>query len=108
MTSFNRGDVVMVDLGAVAKVRPCVVVSISNPDSTRRMAVVVPMTTQIRGGECEVKFPKPQWLREPAVVNLLGIAGVDHVRVQRRLGSFPGDMRDIESGLMRLLGLSSK
>jgi len=59
MTRFSRGDVVVVDLGAMAKVRPCVVVSIPNPDRERNMSVVVPMTTEIRGGECEVRFPKP-------------------------------------------------
>lgn len=51
MTSFSRGDVVTVDLGAAAKVRPCVVVSIPYADSQRNMSVVVPMTTEARGGE---------------------------------------------------------
>jgi mRNA-degrading endonuclease toxin of MazEF toxin-antitoxin module len=59
MTNFSRGDVVVVDLGMAAKVRPCVVVSIGNPDRQRNMSVVVPMTTEMRGGECEVRFPKP-------------------------------------------------
>ena len=49
MTAFERGDVVVVDLGMTGKVRPCVVVSVSNPDSRRNMCVVVPMTTEIRG-----------------------------------------------------------
>jgi mRNA-degrading endonuclease toxin of MazEF toxin-antitoxin module len=34
MTSFKRGDVVLVDLGYAAKVRPCVVVSIPNADKS--------------------------------------------------------------------------
>ena len=29
MKSFSRGDVVMVDLGMAAKVRPCVAVSVN-------------------------------------------------------------------------------
>jgi mRNA interferase MazF len=85
MISFKRGDVVLVDLGMASKVRPCVVVSVANPDSQRNMSVVVPMTTEIRGGECEVRFPKPPWLRQCSVVNLLGIAGVDNARIERRL-----------------------
>ncbi|MGA2658909.1 MAG: type II toxin-antitoxin system PemK/MazF family toxin [Verrucomicrobiota bacterium] len=60
MTSFKRGDVVLVDLGYVAKVRPCVVISIPAADSRRNMSVVAPLTTEIRGGECEVPFPKPK------------------------------------------------
>lgn len=106
MTSFSRGDVVVVDFGMVAKVRPCVVVSINNPDSRRNMSVVVPMTTEIRGGAFEISFPKPAWLRQESVVNLLGVAGVDNSKIERRIAAFPADrMLEIESGLRRLLGL---
>src|SRR5437016_11591838 len=106
MINFSRGDVVLVDLGMAAKVRPAVVVSITNPDSQRSMAVVVPMTTEIRKGECEVSFSKPSWLKQSCVVNLLGIAGVDSSRIERNLGTFPGKpMQEISQGLIRLLGL---
>ncbi len=106
MTSFSRGDVVVVDLGMSAKVRPCVVVSIGKPDSQRNMSVVVPMTTEIRGGECEVRFPKPPWLRQESAVNVLGIAGVDNSKIERRISTFPaGKMLEIESALKRLFGL---
>ena len=106
MTSFERGDVVLVDLGAAAKVRSCVVVSVASPDRQRNMAVVVPMTTEIRGGECEIRFPKPRWLRQESVVNVLGIAGVDNSRIERRLAAFPAEkVSEIESVLRRMLGL---
>jgi mRNA interferase MazF len=105
MTGFNRGDVVVVDLGMTAKVRPCVVVSVSNSDRQRNMSVVVPMTTEIRGGECEIRFPKPAWLRQESVVNALGIAGVDNTKIERRISIFPAEkMLEIESVLKRLLG----
>ena len=91
MPSFNRGDVVVVDLGMAAKARPCVVVSIGQPDRQRNMSVVVPMTTEIRGGECEIPFLKPAWLRQESVVNVLGIAGVDNAKIQRRIAAFPAD-----------------
>jgi mRNA interferase MazF len=106
MTSFSRGDVVVVDLGFAAKVRPCFVVSISNSDRQRNMSVVVPMTTEIRGGECEVSFPKPAWLRQESVINVLGIAGVDNSKIERRIAAFPADkMVELESVLKRLLRL---
>ena len=106
MTNFSRGDVVVVDLGMAAKSRPCVVISVANPDSQRSMSVVVPMTTEIRGGECEVRFLKPAWLRQESVVNVLGIAGVDNSKIERRIAAFPADkMAQIESVLKRLLGL---
>ena len=86
--------------------RPCVVVSISNADSQRNMSVVVPMTTEIRKGECEINFPKPPWLKQPSVINLLGVAGVDNSKIERRLAAFPVDkMEELSRGLVRLLGL---
>ena len=106
MISFSRGDVVAVDFGMQAKVRPAVVVSIPKADSQRNMSVVVPMTTEIRNGECEVSFPKPPWLKQASVVNLIGLAGVDNARIERRLGRFDsGKFAEIEHGLQRLLGL---
>ena len=106
MTSFSRGDVVSVDLGVIAKVRPCVVVSIARPDSQRNMSIVVPMTTEKRGGECEVDFPKPPWLKQPGVINVLGIAGVDNARIERRLGTFPTvKLKEIETVLRRAMAL---
>ena len=105
MTNFSRGDVVVVDFGMTAKTRPCVVVSIGQPDRQRNLSVV-PMTTEIRGGECEIRFPKPAWLRQESVVNVLGIAGVDNAKIERRLAAFPADkMLEIESVLKRVLGL---
>ena len=106
MPSFERGDVVIVDLGMTAKARPCVVVSVGQPDRQRNMSVVVPMTTEIRGGECEIRFPKPAWLRQESVVNVLGIAGVDNAKIERRISAFPADkMAAIDSVLKQLLGL---
>ena len=70
------------------------------------MSVVVPMTTEIHGGECEISFPKPAWLRQESVVNVLGIAGVDNAKIERRLAAFPADkMLELESVLQRVLGL---
>ena len=106
MTSFSRSDVVIVDLGMASKVRPCVVVSTGRPDSQRNMSVVVPMTTEIRGGECEVSFAKPAWLKEKSVVNVLGIAGVDNAKIIRRIGPFPETSMDQISKVMeKMLGI---
>lgn len=106
MANYKRGDVVIVDFGMMAKVRPAVVVSIPKADRNRNMAVVVPMTTEVRGGECEVSFPKPPWLRHDCVVNVLGIAGIDDAKIERRISSFPPNkMTEIDSALRRMLSL---
>ena len=89
MTNFPaKGDIVLVDLGMVAKVRPCLVLC-AHPDSQRTVSIVAPLTTEVRGGESEVSFPKPPWLAKPCVVNLSGLGSVDRHRIQRRLGQFP-------------------
>ena len=96
----------IVDLGTTAKVRPCVVVSVSRPNAQPNMSVVAPMTTEIRGGECEVSFPKPAWLKEDSVVNVLGIAGVDNGKIIRRIGPFPpGSMEKVSEVLVKMLGI---
>ncbi|MEI7730804.1 MAG: type II toxin-antitoxin system PemK/MazF family toxin [Verrucomicrobiota bacterium] len=105
MTNFKRGDVVLADLGYLAKVRPALVVSISKADSQRNMTVIAPLTTEIRDGECEVAFPKPAWLKQDCVVNLIGLIGVDNAKILRRLSAFPGDMADVDQGLKRLFDL---
>jgi len=86
--------VVLADFGLAGKVRPCVAVSIRQADSQRNMSIVVPMTTQIRGGECEVHFERPRWLGRDSVVNVLGVAGLDNARITSRLGRFPQESFD--------------
>jgi mRNA interferase MazF len=88
--SPKNGDVVMANLGFVAKVRPCVVLA-HQPDSQRNLAIVAPLTTEIRGGEAEIGFPKPAWLQQTCVLNLAGLLGIEHARIERRLGPFPPD-----------------
>ncbi len=36
-------------------------------------------------------FPKPPWLKQESVVNMLGIAGIDNARITRRLAPFPAE-----------------
>jgi mRNA-degrading endonuclease toxin of MazEF toxin-antitoxin module len=53
-----------------------------------------------------VTFPKPPWLKQESVVNVLGIAGVDTARIQRSLGSFPpARMAELNRVLSRMLDL---
>jgi mRNA-degrading endonuclease toxin of MazEF toxin-antitoxin module len=57
MTNSPRnGDIVLVDLGMVAKVRPCLILC-ANPDSERTVLLVPPLTSEVRGGESEIAFP---------------------------------------------------
>jgi mRNA interferase MazF len=106
MTPLKRGDVHLVDLGMAAKSRPCVVISIPKADSRRNMSVIAPLTTQPRGGECEVPFPKPAWLHDASVINLIGLGGVDNAKIGRWIGQLqPATLDKVDDGLVRLFGL---
>ncbi len=105
--SPGNGDIVLVDLGMVAKIRPCLVLC-ANPDSERTVSLVAPLTTEIRGGESEISFPKPPWLAKPCVVNLSGLGSVERHRLQRRLGQFPPErFQQAKKVLARMFGLET-
>ena len=89
-SSPKNGDIFLVDLGMVAKVRPCLILCAA-PDTQRTVSLVAPLTSEIRGGEDEIAFRKPPWLAKPCVVNLSGLGSVERHRIQRRLGAFPRD-----------------
>lgn len=54
--SPTRGDVWLVDLGMVAKVRPCLVLSVPADDETDRvLTTLAPHTTSVRGSRFEIR-----------------------------------------------------
>ena len=54
MPKQNRGEVWLVDLGMVAKVRPCFVISIPARVEDRALVAVVTHTTSTRGSRFEI------------------------------------------------------
>ncbi len=54
MVNPNRGEVWLVDLGYRAKVRPCLVLSVSTSDLDRSLVTLVAHTTSSRGSRFEV------------------------------------------------------
>ena len=72
------------------------------------MSVVVPMTTEIRGGECEIHFSKARVAQTGIGRECLGIAGVDNAKIIRRLAAFPKEnFAEIETVCVRMLGLAA-
>jgi mRNA interferase MazF len=104
-TSPSNGDIVLVDLGMIAKVRPCLVLC-SRPDRGRTVSIIAPLTQEIRGGESEIAFAKPPWLAQVCVVNLSGIGSVERHRIQRRLGPFSAEkLKEAKSVLAKMFDL---
>lgn len=95
-------------MGRVGKVRPAVVMSHPQPDSQRRMCRVAPMTTEARGGECEVSYERPRWLKQEGVVNAVATAGIEHAKIIRRLGPVDeATFLAVQEVLIRILGFEA-
>lgn len=99
MNSPDRGEIWLVDLGYIAKVRPCLVVSIPALNQYRALATLVPHTTSLRGSIFEVKV-KNKFLRKEVfdVQNMITIA---HAKLLRKLGSLTSEkMLELEEVIL--------
>jgi mRNA interferase MazF len=84
--SPSPGEVYVVDLGMVGKVRPAIVVSRKDPVSPRAICICVPVTTQFRGSLYEVELGKLPFLEKESWGNVQGLTNIDHSKLLRRLG----------------------
>ncbi|MBF8253529.1 MAG: growth inhibitor [Deltaproteobacteria bacterium] len=85
------GEVWLADLGLAAKTRPVVILSEDDPQAPRALVTYIPLTTQDRGSRYEIELGNLRFLRETSVANVQGIGSIPSVRLQRRLGSLPGE-----------------
>jgi len=81
------GEVYLVDLGMIAKVRPMVVVSRHDPEAPRALSLCVPFTTKNRGSRYEVEIGRCAFLREQSWANVQGTVAVGNEKLIKRLGS---------------------
>lgn len=104
MATPKRGDVWLVDMGYVAKVRPALVLSVPIEDDERVITTVVPHTTSVRGTRFEVQSNVP-WLK-PGAFDVQGIGTYPTVKLIQKLGDLPHEqLASIESCVRTLLGL---
>lgn len=104
MPEPNRGEVWLVDLGYAAKVRPCLVLSLTANIEDRALATIIPHTTSLRGSRFEIK-QRIRFLREGGfdAQNLLTIP---HAKFIRKLGSLTtSQLNEIEERVRFWLGL---
>lgn len=100
MSNPLRGEVWLVDLGMIAKIRPCLVVSIpaAGPND-RVLATVVAHTTSPRGSDFEVTVPV-RFLK-PGVFDAQNIISIPHVKLVRRLGVLAPDQMELVAAVVR-------
>lgn len=104
MIAPNRGEVWIVDLGFVAKVRPCLVLSVPALDEDRALATLVPHTTSPRRSRFEVEI-KTAFLKS-GVFDAQNLVTIPHAKLVRKLGMLSSDqMLDIEDAVCDWLGL---
>jgi mRNA interferase MazF len=104
MSSPDRGEVWLVDLGYVAKVRPCLVVSIPALEQDRALVTLIPHTTSPRSSRFEVQV-KTRFLRE-GVFDVQSIITIPHAKLLRKLGELTLEqMAEVEEVLLFWLGL---
>jgi mRNA interferase MazF len=105
MSDPLRGEVWLVDLGMVAKVRPAVVVSIPALEQDRALVALIPHTTSQRGSRFEVNV-RVKFLRE-GVFDAQNIITVPHAKLVRRLGALTDEqLASVEEVVKFWLGLN--
>jgi mRNA interferase MazF len=107
MASPGRGEVWLVDLGYIAKVRPCLVISTPALERDRALATVVPHTTSARGSRFEVNV-QAKFLK-PGVFDIQNLITIPHAKLIRKLGELnSGQMSWVEDVLLFWLGLTDE
>ena len=81
------GEIHLVDLGMVGKVRPAVVVSRYDPDAPRAIAICVPLTTRNKSSRYEVALGRLKFLDKESWANAQGLTSIEHPKFLRHLGN---------------------
>jgi mRNA interferase MazF len=101
---IRRGEIWIVDLGYLGKVRPVVVVSVPFLETERTLTIVVPHTTSVIGTRFEVEIQHAA-LRQ-GVFDVQQTSAIQASKFMRRLGGLPeSDLRKLELSLGQVLGL---
>ena len=102
---IQRGELWLVDLGYLGKVRPVLVVSVPFLDHERTLIIVVPHTTTLIGTRFEIGIEHTA-LKEGAF-DVQQTAAVQAAKFVRRLGALnAGQVKVVEGALARVLGLT--
>ena len=87
----KHGEVWIADLGLAGKTRPVVILSRTDHNPPRALAIYVPITTQDRSSDYEVDLGHLAFLDDASVANVQGIGSVPLVRLEKRIGRLPND-----------------
>lgn len=104
MPNPDRGEVWLCDLGMVAKIRPCLVLSIRFELQDRALVTLVPHTTSVRGTRFEVAVAKA--FLKTGAFDAQGLVTLALPRLVRKLGDLQsGEISQVEQSVRKWLGL---
>jgi len=105
-TKPQPGEIWFAELGMVEKSRPVLVFAMPEDTDARALAIVAPLTSQIREMRGEFYLGKPRWLPKVSAINLQGISSMDHSKLSRKLGILTNDqLNNVKDMLRDLLNL---
>ena len=100
----KAGEVWMIDLGTVAKMHPCLLLTDYPPDDELALVTVLPHTTALRGQRWELALPKA--FLKPGAFHLQQVQSVSIARLERRLGTLTAEeWTTVQNRLADYLGL---
>lgn len=100
MPKHSRGEVWLVDLGMVAKVRPCLVISTPALVQDRALVTVVTHTRSTRGSRFEVPV-RTRYLDAAGVFDAQSIVTVPEAKFLRKLGTLQPDQLSVVEDAVR-------
>jgi mRNA interferase MazF len=105
MPRADRGEVWIVDLGMVAKVRPCLILSVPVDPQDRVLVSFVPHTTSVQGTRFEVAV-QARFLQGQGVFDAQQIATISQAKLVRKIEVLPPDqLALVEKAVRAWLGL---
>jgi mRNA interferase MazF len=99
MKRLLRGEVWLVDLGYLGKVRPCLIIASASEDDERALVSFVPRTTQLRNSKYEVDI-ELSFLKTGAF-DAQQIGTTSRSKFMRRLGKLTDDQMSLVMDALR-------
>lgn len=104
MPKAKRGEIWLIDLGLVQKVRPCLFLSVEYLGHERAVVTYIPRTTHTRNTRFEI--PHIAHGFDPGAFDVQGIGSIPDVKLEKRLAVLDQrTIQQIETALKSCLAL---